>query len=435
MKRNSSKTRRRSGDAGFTLVELVVVIAVLAILAGVGMVAYNGYIEYAQKGKDRALVGEIGHAINVVVQTDENIRGIQEEAEGSAPVLIGTVTVYSEENGNDVVAVSSLTTDSGEVYDFITPALIDAFGENYKSALRLAYSGWMYQDTTVAAAKGFVGKTAEILVDEVGDCADKLAELLDDSTAGKLGQLLNFGGSGIGDKVAQQAGYADLASVPAGAERNRIMGNITVFCMAEYVKNNPDAIKSGSYGFSVGDYTATNGKGAAFGPTDGSNLVYSFATSYAAIDALTSYLESKGNSSLTADFNNILNISKSGNSMMDMVKVLQAMGNTKSSMMSKIKSDPALKALVDEYYNTEVEPGKTQAALDGEAFVDIMEKVSEQSATYNTQERLKTDTLFDSTSEDSVTKALTSIVSGDTEGGLTIKINSDGSWEVGDSNF
>ena len=73
MKRNSSKPKRRYGDAGFTLVELVVVIAVLAILAGVGAVAYNGYIEYTKKGVDRQTVGEINHALELANYDDPSL--------------------------------------------------------------------------------------------------------------------------------------------------------------------------------------------------------------------------------------------------------------------------------------------------------------------------------------------------------------------------
>ena len=75
MKRNSSKPKRRYGDAGFTLVELVVVIAVLAILAGVGAVAYNGYIDYANKGVDRQTVGEVMHALELADYADSNLFG------------------------------------------------------------------------------------------------------------------------------------------------------------------------------------------------------------------------------------------------------------------------------------------------------------------------------------------------------------------------
>lgn len=82
MKRNSSKPKRRYGDAGFTLVELVVVIAVLAILAGVGAVAYSGYIEYTHKGVDRNTVGEIIHAIELANYDDPSL------FEGGATVYI-----------------------------------------------------------------------------------------------------------------------------------------------------------------------------------------------------------------------------------------------------------------------------------------------------------------------------------------------------------
>ncbi len=71
MKRNSSQVTRKK--KGFTLVELVVVIAVLAILAGVGVVAYNGYIEYAHKGVDRKTVGEINHALELANYDDPSL--------------------------------------------------------------------------------------------------------------------------------------------------------------------------------------------------------------------------------------------------------------------------------------------------------------------------------------------------------------------------
>ena len=58
-------TLHRKSNAGFTLVELIIVIAILAILAGVGTVGYSGYIKYSKKNADKVLVGNIMRAIEV----------------------------------------------------------------------------------------------------------------------------------------------------------------------------------------------------------------------------------------------------------------------------------------------------------------------------------------------------------------------------------
>lgn len=98
MNGNSSKTRRRYGDAGFTLVELVVVIAVLAILAGVGAVAYNGYIDYANKGVDRATVGEIIHALELADYSDPTLFGSKPQGMIilSSEGVVGTTTATQQ---------------------------------------------------------------------------------------------------------------------------------------------------------------------------------------------------------------------------------------------------------------------------------------------------------------------------------------------------
>ncbi len=121
MKRNSSKPKRRYGDAGFTLVELVVVIAVLAILAGVGAVAYNGYIEYANKGVDRNTVGEIIHAIEVSGYSNATPDG--QDIEG--------MIILSQDKDPQFYGSAASTLKS---------ALIDAYGS--LDAVRLSYDGW-----------------------------------------------------------------------------------------------------------------------------------------------------------------------------------------------------------------------------------------------------------------------------------------------------
>lgn len=115
MKRNSSKPKRRYGDAGFTLVELVVVIAVLAILAGVGVVAYSGYIDYTHKGVDRQTVGEIIHALELANYDDPD----------------------AFKNGALVLVTQNAGT---KTTDAMKPALERALGD--LSAVKLVYDGW-----------------------------------------------------------------------------------------------------------------------------------------------------------------------------------------------------------------------------------------------------------------------------------------------------
>ncbi len=121
MKRNSSKPKRRYGDAGFTLVELVVVIAVLAILAGVGAVAYNGYIDYANKGNDRALVGEIIHALELADYSNPDLIPDGEPA-----------IVYITGNGSEALSMNNAGA--------LTSAMEDAFGD--LNTVKLAYTKW-----------------------------------------------------------------------------------------------------------------------------------------------------------------------------------------------------------------------------------------------------------------------------------------------------
>ncbi len=65
--RNSKKS-----NAGFTLVELIVVIAIMAILAGVGTVGYSAYIKSANKNADKTLVGNIMRAIETAASNPSN---------------------------------------------------------------------------------------------------------------------------------------------------------------------------------------------------------------------------------------------------------------------------------------------------------------------------------------------------------------------------
>lgn len=73
-------------NKGFSLVELIVVIAIMAILVGVAVPVYTSYITDAKNKVDAQLVGEIDHAIEVLLIDNEVTNPV--EATKGTPVVI-----------------------------------------------------------------------------------------------------------------------------------------------------------------------------------------------------------------------------------------------------------------------------------------------------------------------------------------------------------
>ena len=117
-------TLSRQHEAGFTLVELIVVIAILAILGGVAVPVYSGYMKKANKQADLTLAAEIENALLMA-----HYSGTLKEG--------ATVIVKYGEAGDANVVVVDPNGDLGTA-----AALTAAFGDNYAETLRLKYDGW-----------------------------------------------------------------------------------------------------------------------------------------------------------------------------------------------------------------------------------------------------------------------------------------------------
>lgn len=97
-------TLKHRPDAGFTLVELIVVIAILAILAGVSVPAYTGYIKRAEEAKDQLLIAAVNEAfaggcleagIEVGTVTDAKISVVEQCVFGVSSVEGATVAQFT----------------------------------------------------------------------------------------------------------------------------------------------------------------------------------------------------------------------------------------------------------------------------------------------------------------------------------------------------
>lgn len=122
-------------NAGFTLVELIVVIAVLGILGAGAAVGYSGYVKKANKAADQQMVAEIVYALELAAISDPS----------SVP---GDATLFLDTTGAQV---------TGSDNAGMSAALANAFGDNWESQLKLQYGQWGLGSTVTAQAKKLVG--------------------------------------------------------------------------------------------------------------------------------------------------------------------------------------------------------------------------------------------------------------------------------------
>lgn len=128
MSKHFSETVKRVGknNAGFSLVELIVVIAIMAILAAVAVIGVSVYIPKAQQAADEQMIADVQKAIDLYTS-----------GETLTPGQSGYVVIHKNgggENGN--------VTTGGAMDQLITDALLATYGDKYGTELKVAYKEW-----------------------------------------------------------------------------------------------------------------------------------------------------------------------------------------------------------------------------------------------------------------------------------------------------
>ncbi|MEG1190530.1 MAG: prepilin-type N-terminal cleavage/methylation domain-containing protein [Oscillospiraceae bacterium] len=97
--------KAKANNKGFTLVELIVVIAILGVLMAVLVPQYIQYVEKSRVGADEAMIGEIGHAMEVAAANQGDLSAYTVNVTPTAgEMLKGTAKVAAGDKFFDEVA-------------------------------------------------------------------------------------------------------------------------------------------------------------------------------------------------------------------------------------------------------------------------------------------------------------------------------------------
>lgn len=379
---------------GFTLVELIVVIAILGILAGVGTVGYSGYIKKANMAADQQLISQMENAVLLHNYSD------MFAAKAGAGVL-GYVVVTEEADGE--ASAEAKGADPASTY--MADAMAAAFGADWENALALSYGKWnatsalnsMANNDYAGSVKDstyFTKQGTKVLLGEVQNAVGKLTNLI----TGKL--------EGTGSTIEDLVGKADEAlfgnTTPGenavtinglmgknGTYDQNTLANATVFALASKIASDADKQKIiGAFSnFDAGTDYLTLAYNSHTEPNEDDKFLanrnnnkeylYDVAHTYAALEALVAHVE---NDSVTARFQELNTTGFSATSAIAVRQNLEEACYDILNICFEANGGDGL----DEYWNyyTPGENGKSQAQLDAEAYLGIMNSVADASEDY-----------------------------------------------------
>ena len=215
-------TLTRKANAGFTLVELIVVIAILAILGGVAVPAYSGYVKKAERSADEALLNEI----NTAFASACAVNGTDQFNLPSTP----TITLEGEDGAKTVASVSLFNEDfmkffEGGTFKVMTKLYYDgqlgAFKDMASNIFNQIFSGLTLTDEKeklAASVFGTIGtqelmNKIDVVTDLVAKGGDAFAAMLVGTDGANIDAMAKaMGYTGMTDAKFQEAHEANLAA-------------------------------------------------------------------------------------------------------------------------------------------------------------------------------------------------------------------------------
>ena len=216
-----SETVQRVGknNAGFSLVELIVVIAIMAILAAVAVIGISIYVPKAQQAADKQLVSDVEQALNLYYQSHA-----------------GNMT------GGYVIISTSGTTAGGSGID----AMTDMFGGSYIDN-KLAYDGWTGGAGMIDVLSGYTPEQIALITN-----SSYLTDSNTESLMDAVNVMTNLASGVIAGSNLDNAernlklvlGAENAAPIIETLKKHELMGNTTaisnmlVNAMADSMKDN-----------------------------------------------------------------------------------------------------------------------------------------------------------------------------------------------------
>ena len=285
--------RKLKNQAGFTLVELIVVIAIMAILAGVAVPVYSGYIEKAEKAGDLQLLGAVNSAFgaacveNNVAPTDLADGSVTFDTANMVPSKYADeFEVYFDGNSGPFKVIQVLKFQGGV---FVDVELSDAYKTAYNNIVNT-----MGTQIGVVQGSGFATIGGGPLLEQIDGISGMVTESLSNPDSTMSGIIFDEEGKYMGN-LASMLGLsveeldAKLTNM-SEEDAAKFLANSTVLSVAQTAndptKMNKESmitlLQSGNYGqiataINTGDaetglaqaallygmYTAYNPNGAA----------------------------------------------------------------------------------------------------------------------------------------------------------------------------